>query len=353
MTDERFVLPGIFQVTGEIDVGKTMFCLQCGAPPERILFVDDDVKGKSLANDFKRDGVAFGEYINLSELGGKGITEYDLHEKITAELKKIKENMFDVAIFDPWTRIGNSFHSFVVANPRLFRKEWASMGKIKGAQEWKAAREYEAAFLGQLQTKIPTIFLTSHLKSAYVNGVSIPGKFTPDASPAIEKICRARFWLRRNPNGRPVPIALVLKRLNKSAFVPGLGVRTMNVMPQKLIPLPNEESLWDTIFRFWNNPVGDREPTPEEMPDEYELSILGNTLSSDQLHLMESILEAGIQEAEEENAIAGSIGTTSDQEELVKKLHKDGVPLPMIAKQTELAIGIVSQIINDEQSFMS
>ena len=38
-------IKGIIQVTGPHDVGKTTFALECGA--KRILFVDDDIKGRN------------------------------------------------------------------------------------------------------------------------------------------------------------------------------------------------------------------------------------------------------------------------------------------------------------------
>ena len=56
------MINGIIQVTGEPGVGKTSFALQCGAPPERILFVDDDVKGRSTVDDLKSMGMEFGDY---------------------------------------------------------------------------------------------------------------------------------------------------------------------------------------------------------------------------------------------------------------------------------------------------
>ena len=48
------------------------------------------------------------------------------------------------------------------------------------------------------------------------------------------------------------------------------------------MPNENENSLWDVIRRYWDFPFGDRIPTPEEMPNEYELSILDGTLTADQ-----------------------------------------------------------------------
>jgi len=62
------LLNGTMQVTGEHDAGKTTFALECGAEPGRILFIDDDLKGKSTVKEFTDMGVEFGRYVDLVTL---------------------------------------------------------------------------------------------------------------------------------------------------------------------------------------------------------------------------------------------------------------------------------------------
>jgi hypothetical protein len=43
-----------------------------------------------------------------------------------------------------------------------------------------------------------------------------------------------------------------------------------------------ERSLWDSIERYYNNPIGNRKPNIDETPDDFEMSIVQGTLTPDQ-----------------------------------------------------------------------
>jgi hypothetical protein len=79
----------------------------------------------------------------------------------------------------------------------------------------------------------------------------------------------------------------VLKRLSR-VTVNG-GIRAVNVLPRKINPCS-----WDRILEYWQNPIGDRQPEPSEIPNDFELSILDGVLTEDQkdvLHI--NRVEAG------------------------------------------------------------
>lgn len=298
------LINGIVHVTGENDVGKTTFCLEYGVNPERILMFDDDIKGRGAVRQLENSGVKFGKYVDLIELSTKK-TELAYHEAVLKIIEKLKPGDFDAIIWDTWTTFASTCHPYVLRHSAEFRAAWSAMGTIKGAQQWQEARRYETILLEHMLTIAPTVFLVTHLKDVYINNAKVPGKQQAAASKALDRVCTFRIWLRQNPDGRPVPIGLVLKRLDKKSFIPGKGIRTVNVLPRKIVPTSSEHSLWDTIRRYWDEPFGDREMSTEEMPDDFELSILDSTLTREQTRNFQLMLQAaGSLEPEEPESIA-------------------------------------------------
>lgn len=269
---------GIIHVTGEHDTGKTSFALECGAHPSKICMVDDDVKGRGTIEQLTASGLTFGAYHDFVSLTKKG-TELDRHNFGLSIIDSIKEGQFDVIIWDTWTRMGRTCHKVILENPSRFRKHWAKMGKIKGAEQWQEAADYEAALIAAMAQKAPLIILVTHLRDHYRNNVKT-GKLIPASSKTLNRVPNMRLWLRHNPHS-PVPIGLLLKRLDVKKMT-DQGLRTVCVTPRRITPMPGEQSLWDAIARYLDSPVGDRELTPEEQPTSYELSILDGTLTEDQ-----------------------------------------------------------------------
>lgn len=283
-------MKGIIHVTGEHDTGKTTFALECGVPASRIAFFDDDVKGSATVDEIGRE--KFGRYVNLVSLG-TAQDELAFFEAVKAELDTIKEGNFDCIIFDTWSRIAQSMHAYVLKYPKEFRGSYAPMGRIKGAQQWQDTRRLERELLNKLRTLCPTVILVTHLKSQYINDVNT-GQMQPDSSKTLDQVCRLRLWLRHNPSGSPVPTALVLKRVDQKILDDDGHIRTVSVLPRKLVPADGERNLWDTIKRYQKMPVDNRPLLPEELPDEYEAAILGGTLTEDQKHVLNEVLRLGL-----------------------------------------------------------
>lgn len=321
------LIKGIIHITGEPDSGKTTAALECGAKPEDIWFLDSDVKGRATVQQLLDSGIRFGRYDDLVALR-RGRRELEFHEACLRLLDGVKPGAFQVIVWDTWSEFAKTCHDWVVAHPQQFRQNWAAMGQVKGAQQWLEARRYEAELLHRLAELAEAVVVVTHLKDHLLNGIRT-GKKVPDSSIALERVATLRLWLRRNPSS-PVPVALVLKRIDRKIVTPE-GIRTVAVLPPRLAPAPGERSIWDTIRRYWSNPVGDRPLRPEELPDEWEFSIISGTLTADQQRVFELMLQAG----------AGPDAETfadTDIAEQVRQMRAAGKPFHEIAAALGLTV---------------
>ena len=333
------MINGIVQITGEPGVGKTSFALQCGVQPERILFVDDDVKGRSTVNDLQSLGLKFGDYWDLIEMG-QGKDEYELFQIVSKKIESIKKNQFDVLIWDTWTNFAASISSEVEMHPNKYRKIYSNSPRFAAMQrKGSVARSVETRLLGHLAKMIPTIFLITHLRPSYIENAPVPGKMEPASSPVLVTVPKTRFWLRRNPSGSPVPIALTLKGVSKIE-VSKKGIRNVNVLPLKITPQDSEQSLWDSINRYWGNPIGDREPIEHEMPTKEELAIIGGMMTDDQKRIFEELVKSGLVGKDD----GSEITNTGVDSALIKSMIDEGKPLPLIAKDLGIDLSQVKEI---------
>ncbi len=331
------LFPGIIHVTGEPDSGKTTFAIGCGAPADRIVFIDGDVKAGAIQNELSMSGQSFFQYINLVEiLAGKKENEiFDIVMKIIDDLEK-KKGKFDVIVFDNWTIFENVLEPYVEANPTKFRQKWSPMGVIKGAQMWQSSFDLEAQILDHMSKIAQLVILTTHLKPEVRQQVKT-GRSIPDCKKPLAQKTHLRIWLHLNPES-PEPIGLVLKRISKHENTQD-GIKTINVLPRKLVPCT-----WEKIREYWNNPVGTRKPLPEETLDEYEMSVLDGILTADQKLVLQLNLAGG--NLDEEDTIQQEENKFSEEiVEKVKKLKTDGNSIPVIARETGLNIPEVIKII--------
>lgn len=333
---------GIIHVTGEPDAGKTMFAFSSGAMPENTAFIDDDIKGVMTVEQINEQGHKLGYYRNLfSE--GEGLKEISFHKKcleIIDELIVASEergSKFDVLIWDTWTRFENTFHPYVNMNPTQFRSRWSPKGDIKGAEEWKESFNYEASILNRLQKAAKLIILTTHLKPENIAGRRT-GKMIPDCKLPLAQKTLLRAYLRHNPDG-PEPIGLILKRISRQK-VTDHGIQIVSVLPRKMKPFT-----WLEIRRYWEDPVGNRPLTSDEMPDEYELSILDGTLTEDQKMIMRLHDIPPLNSDEEES---NGNSTEKDENGIIAKvfeLKDEGKSNPLIAKALEISVKDVNRIL--------
>jgi hypothetical protein len=336
------VFSGITQIAGEPDTGKTMFAWSTGASPEDTVFIDDDVKGASIVAQIEDQGHKIGHYVNLMERG-RDMKEIQFHMLGLTIIKEIEEKVakeragkrFEVLIWDTWARFENTFWPWVASRPQEFKQFWSPNGKIKGAEQWNVSFVYEAEFMQRLQKLAKLVIITSHLKPEVVAGTDKrTGKFIPDCKKPVIQKCYMRVYLRHNPNS-PAPIGLILKRPSKQ-IVTDDGVEIVSVLPRRVVPFT-----WKKIREYWENPIGDRQPTPEEMPNEYELSILDGTLTEDQKEIMR--MQEGI---DEEITVAPEAPLfTEDQQIRAKTMKEEGATTATIAKELGVGIPVVMKML--------
>ena len=328
---EHILFPGIIAVSGMPDTGKTTFALECGAPPSKICFIDDDVKGKSTALELENSDNPFGMFVNLTE-ETDGMLETEFHKYVLDLIDSIKEGKFEVIIFDNFSRFEASFQPWVLTHQKDFRRNWSPMGQIHGAEIWLESFDYESIILDKMQKKAPLIILTSHMKKENVNG-RYTGKWIPKVKTPIIQKSLFRVILRRSDDGSPVPTGIILKRISKKT-VTDKGIRVINIMPTKIPHLD-----WDKIREYYNNPVGDRPPTPEEVLTDHEMALLDSSvLTEDQKMVMKFAMEAAKQDEEEE----GEERLRSQMQEM----KKEGLSYSQIAESFDTEVGTVVKILS-------
>ena len=200
--------------------------------------------------------------------------EIEFHDLVMSELDKLEGKSFKVLIFDTWTRFENTFHPVVQKDPMRFKQFYSPRGDIKGAEIWKASFDYEAIVIDRLLQIAPLVILSTHLKDHNIGAVKT-GAQVPD--------CKKPQWWKNQEFGfgfviilMDRPIGLVLKRLSK-VEVGTQGIVPINVLPRKINPCT-----WPRILEYWDKPIGDNEPSADEVPNAFELSILDGVLTADQ-----------------------------------------------------------------------
>lgn len=277
------MLNGIVHIAGEHDTGKTLMALQA-CHPSKTVFFHDDVKRPHIDK--------FGQYHDLvSEC--EGMTLFPFREHVMSLISKIPDNQYQSIVFDTWTRFATASRNYAVKNPDQFIKKSEMIMthdlKVVGSQRWKAAHDYEAKIVSMLSRKAPLVILVTHLKDE-IRGNARTGKQIADAGKSLDRVCNFRVWLRHNSDSG-VPVALVLKRLALPT-VSEKGVEMVNILPRRIKPLESESSVWEAIQRYIQNPMGNRQPTEDETPTPFELSILDGILTPDQKEVWQANLRA-------------------------------------------------------------
>lgn len=330
----------MIQVTGESDTGKTKFALQSGARPEETCFLDADVKGRATVQQIRKAGMEFGYYRDLvSET--EGMREVDHHNhclSIIKEIEGLDASKRKVIVWDTFEPFEKTFKPVVMSDSKRFRQYYSTMGPIKGAEEWLASFDYEAEIINRIVNACQLFIAVNHVKGFNVNGKRVEGKVVCDCKKPMIQKSLMRIWVRHNPHGA-VPIGLVMKRMGRDMWEDGVGIRTVNVLPRKLTPQPDDRSLWDVIGRYWADPIGNRPPRLDETPDAFELSILEGTLTEDQRMILRAAIQA---EAENEELVEIE---TNELALRVAELKGEGKSLPAIAKELGMAVPEVAKLL--------
>lgn len=332
-TGSGVLFSGIVNVCGESDVGKTTFALGVGVMPERILFIDDDVKGQAIARELEKDGTPFGGYINLVS-ATDGMKELEFHKHCIEIIDSIKPGQYDVIVWDTFTRFEKSFHPWVLTHPDDFRDKWSASGIIRGSEIWLEAQKYESTVLDKLQTKAPLVVIVSHMKDENRNGVRT-GKRIPDCMKPVIQKSTLRILLRHSDNNSAVPTGLILKRVGRRKATPQ-GIVTVNVLPRKV-----ENLDWTKMREFWENPVGNEPPTKEQTPNAFEMSMLDSSILTDDQRLVMQLALKGVGDTEEDENAEGTALLKSDME----RMHADGKTYIEIAQAYNISMKDVIEVL--------
>lgn len=325
-------ITGLVHVTGEYATGKTPFALTCGADLRRIAFFDNDVKGRETVNELRQQGGEFGFYRDMLK-ETSNLREVETHEKYLRAIDELKPNQYDVIVFDTWAPFSTTFRAYVRKHETKFREFYAPLGTIHGAEWAIEANHYEAEVLARLLDLAPLVIVVTHLKEHRIQineSVSrATGKQIPDVKKAVIEKSRFRIWLRRNPQGN-LPIGLLLKPLTRAKLVDN-RVDFETVLPLKINP-----GTWQQIWEYWQNPVGSRELTQDEKPNEFELSLIEGTLTRDQMETFRLALKIPDEP---------SLELRPDRSNEVRELATAGKSRVAIAKELKLTLSQVSKCL--------
>lgn len=333
-------LRGVIQVMGPHGTGKTEFALQAGDLTKTCL-LDDDIKGRSTWQEvnekLKSSGKKFGYYVDIIEELKGTFVFHDRYHRLKELVDKLDE--FEVIIVDTWSLWSKACRDYAKFHPDEFRKAMpnrsgqpmyrSTNSQIMQGEISQDGRELEAVFINTLRAKCDTLFLVTHLKPYYHNNINT-GKEVPDANKILDRVCQFRIWIRQNPKSA-VPVGLVLKRPALREIGDDGRMKTVNFLPQKLTPTEEDESLWDVIQRYADNPMGNRAPTEDETPSPQEMSILEGTLTDEQ----KLIYQYGVR-----LAVNGKRGSSNEEKEesatndsmiaAIREKKSQGMAPPMI-----------------------
>jgi hypothetical protein len=327
-------IKGVIAIISNYGVGKTTFALECGYHPKDIVFVNDDLKETGFETDFRK-------YIDLVAVSEK-LKVLEFHHYCLNLIDKLPKSK--VIIWDTWTQCQATFPAYVMARQNEFRDagQYSSMGRIKKGEMYQDAYRYEGIALTKLKNKCDLLILTFHLKQHYLNNVAVPGKFQPGHDRAIEKYADLRIWLTPNINSQ-VPVGLVMKNISRRRIT-DQGIQTSQVLPLKI-----KECNWQTILKYWDEPIGSREPTEDERPNSFELSLIEGTLTPENKRLYEASLSLVEQQTAKEQA--EQLMVRQSQEKAIKEYintNFNGAPNPVKLNGIKAAIEAGKLVYNDE-----
>jgi hypothetical protein len=182
------------------------------------------------------------------------------------------------------------------------------------------------------------------MKDNYQNNV-IVGRI-PESSSTFSEVANMRIWLRRSTVSK-VPIMIFLKRPNIPTIVKGKP-RFINIVPEKVTPNYSpklkEESIWDAIARYEQEPFESRVRREDETLTSEEMALVSGTLSNEQKSYMMEMLKYQKEEAEE---ISSAV---SESKEVVSNGNpENGIKLIALAQATyKSALPELKSILGDD-----
>lgn len=330
---------GLYHLTGEPDSGKTTMALTCGIPVQNMLFLDNDMKTQRISDNLSKSGKGFGKYVNLPrEMRVRNLKNpLQFYEMVMEILEKDKKQ-HECIIFDEWTRIEDGIRAKSMSIMKDISPLTENQIRAMTQVTWVYTHQFYAQVLDTLMTYAPTVFIITHIREKYMNNKKTGIYEARGQRPLIEK-ANMRLWLRHNadPADGGAPIGLVLKRISKFDTDEEGILRPINVLPLRIKPCT-----WDKIDSYFENPIGNRKPTTDELPDQFEQSVLHGILTEDQKHALELAIMESKHELDDNTAIMQEIGLDEDQKAYIIEQINGNVPIPEIASD----LGVLPIVIN-------
>jgi len=281
------LLSGLLHIYGPPGSGKTFAALTACDDPNKIIFLDG---GASKSKDIVT-GLGVKEYHDLTAIG-IGKTEVQYHQEMLKLIKSLPNNM-ELLVLDTPAEFFKSGHSYVAMHRTDFRERWSSMGAIAGPQEWQELRKtHFPRVYTQLLSKAELVIVVTHEKAQSDAGVKT-GATIPDADTSLRTEAGIVIRIGRNTRSpdQPAPIGLVIKNAGTVDLQKRQIVR---MFPDRIAPFT-----WTKVAEYIKNPIGDREPTAEERPDEFEYHLISGTLNPEQAKIYQWRRTIAAQQIEE------------------------------------------------------
>lgn len=291
-------LKGLFQITGDVNVGKTSAALGSGYKFSEIAFFNFDGKEPDILGEERPLTEVFGFYREYLSLLAND-KELVMIEAFLDDIKSVGKDI-KVAVIDGEETFRKNFTPYTLKNKKKLKDHWFGKGgEWRVREELGFAKNFEATFFSALQNRFEQIFIINHLEAARDEDSTkdekplIPGKKRSAIKFPLIRRMKARFWLVATDDFL-CPSALVVKN-------PGFqregknGIETVTLFPPKLSPLALPDhaersfiSIWDIIAHYEKNPFSEKYPKIEayEMLTDAEREMVSEELTADDRKLM-------------------------------------------------------------------
>ena len=164
MNDNRVRLnhnePRITVVSGEMGTGKTLFCLETGYPPERVILFD----GEMSAAQYESRGFHRVDLPMLLTTKNPNWKPADLWQAFLEVMETVEPGQYDVIALDPIEDFEAGLTEWVQARPHLFGRTPAQWAQSSGLF-WGDVKAYEKRILLSLAAKCQMLLVTAHMRT--------------------------------------------------------------------------------------------------------------------------------------------------------------------------------------------
>lgn len=256
--------------------GKTKALSQWAEDPKDLLWIRNDPKPLSFPKEW------LGEYRNIKD-ETQGKFRYEVGEWFCRLLdKQEKDKKYRGIVIDLWYWVGECLCAMVDKTPMKYRENYSSKPDYKWPQIKGEGHIWQAKVIDRMTEMFEFVGLSAHsIPMRDSNGIPI-GIDMPEVRPEVLKAA-TDIWLLKREHGSYCPTILVTKQGAKDVLVPGKGIETYTVLPERAVPQNGDKSVWDIYERYYESPISLRQPLPEEIPTQTELSYIKGIMTPDQL----------------------------------------------------------------------